>query len=217
MSNDNRYPGIRLESTAEAIADKPPIVNPFANNQEQAQPLRPAQPKPAPRNETTQTRPEKRETERRPAQPPRIPFEGLFRPVGTKHKSAPARRVTLVGAGILLWAFSAYLSALAIQHYIPAFQGAEISTGSAIMGLAITFLLSGVELMIFKSGGLEWWGVIVAVILYGVDIWINLDGVVRLSHAAGLWGYGLGTALMLVAGIGAAVAPELFIKVGWGE
>src|SRR5690348_4433192 len=104
MANNNRYPGIKLESAA-SVADLPPIQPP---------PMRNAQPAYQQRAQrATQPPVEKEENapaQRRSAQPPQIPFLWLFQPTGRKQKVAPARRIFLVFFGVILLGFSSFLS-----------------------------------------------------------------------------------------------------------
>lgn len=214
MQNSNiKFPGQRMESAA-SVADLPPIQPP---------PVRAAQPAYPPRAQRNAQPPARNEesatAQRKSAQPPDIPFRWLFQPTGRKQKVAPARRIFLVFFGVILLGFSSYLSTLAMQNYIPAFQqGANLTLGAVVAGLVCTIVFAGAELCIFKMFGYSLWTIGSMAIVYVVDVWINLDGVF------GLWqfddkpfSHGLGTVIAVITAVGAAYLPEKFIGVGWGD
>lgn len=93
-----------------------------------------------------------------------------------------------------------------------------VNIGAWLSGIVVTLIFAGIELAIFRLMGFSYASVAIVGFVYAIDLWINIDGVTYLWGITGNWiGLNLTCALVIVVGAGAAVLPELFIKIGWGD
>jgi hypothetical protein len=219
QDNNRKFPGVRYEDQATAM---PRIRIPEGERKQYRRDDYEQDPKDdyeAPRKATRKRVAKPRTESEKGVQMPDLPFAWFWRPLPAskdRETHSPAWRATMVGIGFLILCFSAYLSGLALQQYIPAFKNASsVSFSAMLSGTALTLIFMAVELALFRMKGFSLFTVGLVAGSYSVDIWINIDGVVQMWQLDNLWGHGLATAMALVLGIGAAYLPEKFMSLGW--
>lgn len=142
----------------------------------------------------------------------------LTRPASRGSKITGFDRVYWICSGFLVMLFDTFLSVVFMGLVIPAFQqpnGAPVSTGAAIAGMAMSFIFTSTQLFFWKGGHTPA-VVVMCSGLVAVNVCVNIRACMFLLGVATLTTNEASVIVVTLAG-SAAIVGERFMSVGFRD
>jgi hypothetical protein len=240
QDNNTRWPGQRFENTAaatptieEALPGIPGQPIPGEKPKGAAAPRKqyrrddyeqePKDDYDAPRRKRRATGSRHRATssqERTQPAPPPPAWGWLFKPAGGGRRARaipPGERIVLGLGALLLWACSAFLTNLFLRSLFPVFnQSSDLNLGTLVAGVIISLIFMAVELFMWV-GQHEFSVGLLVLVLMGLDVWMNIVGMMQLLGVEHFQLTNISGFIILVVGTTLALLPEKLMAVAWRD
>lgn len=145
-----------------------------------------------------------------------LPFAWMFRPAGRRREIAPAKRLVLVGLGLGIVLFSAYLTNIVTIYWFGTKDG-ENTPASITATIAIACIFMAVEIWLWVGGhSLIIWFLIAPLLAF--DIYLNVKGLmIMLDVLDTVRWYSEQWFLLAAAGAACALIGEKLMSEGWRD